>query len=310
MAVELEVERMCRAISISVLSLSFVALLSGSLAAAPQTVNMVNAIGLIDYSRKPDFKIGSWIKYHMAGSSELGMVDDYTVTVLIAGEERFWGEDCFWVETWTEPKNSPPTVVATLMSYAIFDDSLAAPHMQLYSRKMISDIAADGTPIQNVTRRAGAALKSRAKPALNQRMIHVDTLGIESVTVPKGTYQCRKITMRQDVATNADVGDSTIRTEVRDDRTIYMSREIPITGIAREDVDNSIKRKTWKAGESQDAPMRTMEHASGSAQLIDFGTGLTPQVVPEVYRRSIRESLPAQNQKPAPAKPRSARRAG
>src|SRR5437867_1738341 len=191
MSARSEVDRMRRAIRILVLGVSFVVLLSGRLGAGPQTVNMMNAIGLIDYSREPDFHVGSWIKYHLTGSSELGMVDNYTVTVLIAGEERFWGEDCFWVETWTEPKDSPPTVVATLMSYAIFDDSLAVPHIQLYSRKMISDIAEDGTPIQNVTRRAGGSLKTR-KPALNQRLLHTDTLGTESVTVPKGTYLCRK----------------------------------------------------------------------------------------------------------------------
>ena len=54
--------------------------------------------------------------------------------------------------------------------------------------------------------------------------------------------------MRQGVGMNADVGDSTVRNEVRENRTLYYSREVPITGLAREDIENSILRKTWKIG--------------------------------------------------------------
>src|SRR5437867_4286441 len=161
MSARSEVDRMRRAIRILVLGVSFVVLLSGRLGAGPQTVNMMNAIGLIDYSREPDFHVGSWIKYHLTGSSELGMVDNYTVTVLIAGEERFWGEDCFWVETWTEPASGGGRAVATLMSYAIFDDSLPVPHLQLYARKMIYEVSDDGRPVQNVMKRPTGSLTSR-----------------------------------------------------------------------------------------------------------------------------------------------------
>src|SRR5437667_8431576 len=62
----------------------------------------VDGIGLIDYSKKPDLHVGSWVKYHVKAKSDKGAVDDYSVTMLIAGEEKFWGEDCFWLETWTE----------------------------------------------------------------------------------------------------------------------------------------------------------------------------------------------------------------
>jgi hypothetical protein len=67
-------------------------------------VKQVNGIGLVDYRRKPDFKVGDWVRYHITGTNMTGDKDDYLVTVLIAGEESFWGEDGFWVETWTDPR--------------------------------------------------------------------------------------------------------------------------------------------------------------------------------------------------------------
>src|SRR5437870_11902584 len=103
-----------------------------------QSDQLVNGIGLIDYSRAPDFKIGSWVKYHVTGHSSLGHSDDYVVTVAISGEERLWGEPCFWVETTTEQKGGSSFGIATLMSYSIFNDSLPALHMQYYTRKNVT----------------------------------------------------------------------------------------------------------------------------------------------------------------------------
>ena len=40
--------------------------------AAPQTVNMVDGIGMLDYSKKPTFKVGDWVKYHFYGQSDAG----------------------------------------------------------------------------------------------------------------------------------------------------------------------------------------------------------------------------------------------
>src|SRR5439155_10237578 len=94
---------------------------------------IMNAVGLIDYSSKPAFKPGDWVRYHVVGANNQGDTDDYYVTILIAGEERFWGEDCFWVETRTLAAGSTaPVVVATLMSYSAFDDSLGLLHMKYF----------------------------------------------------------------------------------------------------------------------------------------------------------------------------------
>ena len=273
--------------------------------AAAQRVNMINGIGLLDYSRKPDLKVGQWIKYHMTGSSELGMHDDYTVTILIAGEETFWGERGFWVETWTEGKDEAPVAVATLMSYGIFSDSLPIPHLQLYSRKMITNLSEDGSPVEVISKRNAGSLKGRSEVA-DKVVWHVDSVGTETIKVPRGTYACKKVSFKQGIGSTADVGDSTIRTEVHEDRMVYMSPQVPMTGLVREDVSNLIQRRVWKAGNSQNAPLRTMEHATGTAELIEWGMGLTPQLVPAKYRRKVAErETPA---KTAPARTASRRR--
>lgn len=298
---------MLRAMFVATVAWCVLAFLPVEPAADPQPVNLVNGIGLIDYTRKPNLPIGSWVKYRITGSSELGMVDDYTVTVLIAGEEHFWGEDCFWVETWTQPKAGAPSSIATLMSYAIFDDSLALINMQLYARKNISELNEDGSPIQAVTKRNTSSLKNRKIGENNS--FDMDTLGTETVTVPRGTYECKKISIRQGIGTTTDVGDSTFRTEVLESRVSYTSDQVPMTGIVREDIDYGIKRKTWKIGRSQEGgPMRVMERSKGSGELIDFGIGLTPQIVPEKYRKKLADYRPSSSTRPAPAKTRTTRR--
>jgi hypothetical protein len=289
------------------------AVLSASPAGAPaQLVNTINGIGLIDYSRKADLKVGSWAKYHMTGRSELGVKDDYYVTVLIAGEERWWGEDCVWIETWTDREGRASDAVATCMSYAIFDDSLAIPHLQVYQRKMINGFRQDGQLDVQITRRAASNMKSRI--ALEDQ-IHwkVDTLGTEKVTVPKGTYECTQVRMEQAAFNTSDAGDSSIYNEVREIRHSFFSLLVPITSIVREDIDYTMLRKTWLLGQSQNAVPRIRDHSTGTAELLDFGEGLTPRLVPAQFRMSLQAQRAAAAAapkpavpKPAPAKPRTA----
>jgi len=298
---------MPRATRLAAVALGLLALLPLQPRAAQQKVELVNGIGLIDYSQKPHFKVGDWVRYHVTGSSETGMHDDYEVTVLIGGEERFWGEDCFWVETWTEPASGGGRAVATLMSYAIFDDSLPVPHLQLYARKIISEVSDDGRPVQNVMKRPTASLTSR-KPIGERVSMKVDTVGSDTVSVPPGLFQCKKVSMQQGIATTVDVGDSSLRTEVRENRLIYRTPEIPITAVAREDIEYSIMRKVWKIGHSEEGPMRTMERSIGSARLTERGQNGHPQLVPEYARKALVSSAPKAAPRPGPPKARAVKR--
>src|SRR5439155_4000922 len=98
-----------------------------------------------------------------------------------------------------------------------------------------------------------------------------------------------KIASRQGLAATSDIADSTLRTEVREDRLAYMPDKIPVTSLAREDIESSIERRSWKIGRSQEMVTKVMDHARGAARLVDFGEGLKPQLVPAVYRSTIRE---------------------
>jgi hypothetical protein len=271
---------MRRAVKWLGVTLCAVALLpAGSTTAA---VKPVNGIGLIDYSRKPDFKVGDWVRYHMTGAK-----DDYMVTVLIAGEEDFWGDEAFWVETWTEPKDAPPMGTATLMSYAIFRDSLPLPRMQLYQRKSVNEADEHGNPIQVVMRRSSGSLKVRT-PFDDQVAVDFDTLGQDTVSVPRGTYSCLKVEIRQGKSTTRDFTDSTEYIEVWDKRRGYYNREIPITSLAREEIESSYQQRKWRVGRSEEAPpLRYLDRSLGEARLVDFGRNLKSRVLPEYMMKPL-----------------------
>src|SRR5213594_1988671 len=83
----------------------------GPIRAQPGGPQRMNAIGLIDFGGRPTFQVGVFAKYHMSALSAHGVVDDYTLTVMIAGEEEWWGEECFWIETWTKPRDAGEQMV-------------------------------------------------------------------------------------------------------------------------------------------------------------------------------------------------------
>lgn len=261
--------------------------------AAAQIVSSVNGIGLIDYTSKPTFKVGDWASYQMSGKSEMGMADNYRVTVLVAGEEEWWGERCFWIETWTDAEGQPTSTKATLMSYAIFGDSLPVQRMQMYQRKTISGLDENGKVVQEVARAAASALKSRT---LFSRPLQwdVDTVGVDTVNTPRGVFQTKVITLKQGTGGTSTVGDSSIYTEVRENRTSFQSLQIPITHIVKEDIESIIARKTWMIGRSgQGTPLNIRDRGLGTARLIDYGRGKEARLVPAELRRSIAEQKAA-----------------
>ena len=266
---------------------------------------LMNAVGLIDYSAKPDFKPGDWVSYHVTGANDQGEEADYFVTVLIAGEEKFWGEDCFWVETRTRKATATaPVVVATLMSYSAFDDSLPSVHMKMYMRKSITEISDEGVPREELIRRPLTTLKRREQSEHTTWL--VDSLGRDTVQVPRSVFQCAKLKLEEGVAATADYADSSTRTEVRDTRWVYMTPVVPITHLAREKIENSVKHKSWLIGHSQEGtPMLLVGLSQGDARLVDYGTGLESGLVPAKFRKSFREQEAAG--RVAPPRPKAKR---
>ncbi len=261
---------------------------------------IMNGIGLIDYGRAPDFKVGTWVKYHVTGQSSKGHSDEYDLTIGIPGEERFWGEDCFWVETLQRGK-SGSNLVATLMSYAAFNDSLPFTHMQYYTRKNIAETDVQGNPQEEVARRPPPTLKVRTMNTGRNLTVHIDTLETDTFTVAKGRFVCRHVSIKQDLGVEVERGDSTARSENRDHRDTYVTRQVPLTGIVREDIEFLSTLKTWMAGRSSEAPTVTVSHSTGRAELVDFGEDYKASVIPASKRHSLREQDRAAAARPASA---------
>ncbi len=293
--------RAIRALTLAVFAVAL-AYVSGHTEA--QVVQRINGIGIVDYSHKPTFKVGDWVRYRMSGESAMGMRDDYELTLVIAGEEEWWGEECFWVETWTDAKGRAPETAATLMSYAIFEDSAAIQHMQSYQRKSISGLDMNGLPIEDITRPAASALKTRSA---YQRPImwDVDTLEADTVQTPVGTFQTQKVSIKQGTAVTSNMPDSTLYTEVRENRMSWYTLEVPITHLAREDVENTISRRSWMIGRSAEgSPLRLKERGTGSARLIGMGHGMPARMlVPERQKSLAQWRAEAAKKKAAAAAP-------
>ena len=273
--------------------------------AHPAADQVINAVGLVDYSKPPDFRIGSWARYHVTAASTAGLSDDYVVTILIAGEQRFWGEDCFWVETWTEPRVGPPKAITPRMSYAVVQDSLPIARMQYYMRKSIAGVNERGESSEELIKRPGASLRVRATLGENVRYSS-EKLMPDTADVPKGHYECERTLYRQGIGATQDLGDSTEYTENRENRTVYYSSRVPITHIVREDIERLFLRQTWQIGRSQEGtPLNLRERSSGVSRLIDYGEKLAPRLTPLKYQTPIRTAGAAAS---APSHPAPKRR--
>jgi hypothetical protein len=275
-------------------------------------LRQVDAVALLDFQRKPDFKIGTWVKYRVQSHTLQGYEDDYTITILVAGEEVFWGDPGFWLETWVEGKKEPPQYTATLMSYSAFGDSMAALKPLWFTRKTIDAIDAEGNPEETVARRISTELKLRAANYEADRKLiwsYRDTLGFDTTTVPAGRFRALKVRQTRPVAQTVDQGDSTIYYEHREVRTFYYTDQIPLTSFARVDIDDIQQGKSWMIGKSADRPLNLLERAQGASVVVGYGTsGLSAQIVPEAYRHPIqRPEAPAP---PRPAPRRSPGKAG
>lgn len=298
---------MRRATRIFVVAVCLLALVVASALSGQQVVERVNGIGLIDYGHAPTFKVGDWVRYHMTGQSAMGMTDDYELTVLIAAEEIWWGEECFWVETWTDAKGRVPQAAATLMSYAIFSDSGAIQRMQNYQRKSFGGVRSDGSFDEQLVIPASSSFQSRT-PFQRPIMWDVDTLEADTVQSPSGLLACRKVSIRQGTGVTSNMPDSTLYTEVRENRLSWFTLDVPITHIAKEEVEHTIARRSWFIGRSAEgSPLVIKERGIGTARLIAYGHGMTSRLLPAERTKSLAQWR-AEEAKRTAAPPSAAKR--
>ena len=255
----------------------------------------MDAIGNVDYNHGPRFKVGDWVKYRTKGESLQGYQTDYTVIMLIAGEEMWWGEKCFWLETHTfAAGEDTPEITASLMSYSVFEDTLPSNRFTLYVRKTIDGLDENARYVQQPFRRAENDIKRRV--GLPDPEQEFDTLGVGRVEVPKGAFDALRVRRVTRKSVTAQEGDSTVYYERVEDHTFWKSDQIPITQLVKIDMDNVQRRRVWMIGESKNAPLNVAEHAIGGMELVDFGSGMKSVTIPERFQRPLSEQR-------APSKP-------
>jgi len=249
----------------------------------------IDAISMIDFRRGPQFKVGDWVRYRTRGESAQGFKTDYTVTVLIAGEELWWGEKCFWVETQTTTEIGKPSVTAaSLLSYDVFKNPKAKTRFRRYIRKYVDGVDGDGRPEVKLFLRAPSELTTRGFEEKDPAR-QTDTVGVGKVEVPKGTFDALRVNQRyREFETNQE-GDSTVYFELMESQVYWWSNKVPITSLVRVDRENTQRRRVWMIGESENAPLRIVEHTTGGTELLDFGSGMKALAVAERLQRPLSE---------------------
>ena len=197
-------------------------------------MSVIDGSEMVDYTRAPNFGVGSWVTYHAVSNSALGYHSDYFITLLIAGEEEFWGERCFWLETWTKDAGADTFYTASLISYSAFGDTAAVNHIGWFVRKTIQHLGADGEPEQMLNKRDATEFKLRAKDR-NKRVEEgketeklIDTLGVDTVAVPRGRFRGPVVREINRLVENAFRGDSTIYYIRQETRTRKLAEAMPI----------------------------------------------------------------------------------
>lgn len=284
---------MFRATRLLAVLLAVAALIATSNVQGQTPDRVQNLIAMVDYLNPPDFKKGTWIRYAAQGGSVSGQTQQFRSTLLIAGEERFWGDDGFWLETWTEMAPGVNGASAALMSYATFQDSFPYTRLQHYMRKT----AAPGElrPTEEIVRRSITAARVR-KWLTSVDGWDVDTLGPDTVVTPLGTLPVIKVRLQRGTGKTEDSRDSTIYTEVRESRIEFRSMEVPITHIAREDIEWTSRRRAWRIGQSQEgAPFQLIERSFLSSRAVEKGDGgLASLILPPHRQKSLREQFPSE----------------
>ena len=274
--------------------------------ASAQQGALLDAIGAVGYSYgRSIIQVGSWVRYRMTTTDDHGVTDESTVTMMIAGEEEWWGEECFWVETTTDRGKGLVMPAATLMSSAIFEDSTPLTNVLLYQRKRIGELDEYGQPLQQTMRRGPAVVKSRvaARPGLT---LQVDTLGTDTLKTALGDLVCLKVRSQKGIISTAQSADSSRYSEIREVRVVHMTPRIPVTGNAHEEIELSTSLRTWLTGHSSESsPLQLVERRKTVLELEAYGTtGLEANLVPEEFRRSLAEQRASPAPRPrAPAKP-------
>jgi hypothetical protein len=254
--------------------------------------NMIDGITLLDLSGRANLKVGAWARYHTVSSSALGYHDDYEVLLLIAAEEEFWGERCFWLETSTI-EGGDTTSTASLISYSAIGDTAAARHSTWFERKTVRNLDENGLPEEMIPKRSPGDFRvprslAGHKPAEQEgtKDQSIDTLAVDTCRVPIGSF--RGVTVREVNRIEEEVirGDSTVHYQRLETRLRKLDNRVPLTRVVREDIRDLQQDRLWLTGQSAQSISRVMEDARGVTLLTGYGErGVPSRVVSQIPRR-------------------------
>jgi hypothetical protein len=284
------------------------------LATSYEAEGQTSGIAYVDYATKPTFKVGDWVKYRVVSfNAEGAQVDARTLTLAIATQEVWWGEDCFYLEAWTEGPRGPEGACATAMSYAIFDDSLADQRVDFYARKTVFGSNAETGKLEEMLMRPKAGILGTRSVLAAPMNRDVDTLGRDTVQTLKGVFQSTKFRATTLQGNNGGAGDTSVYREVKQVRTVWRSLDVPITHMVREDLETTTTQRAWMVGRSRDAaPAQVVAAGRTVTTLVAFGTGHKSLMLPadrihtfEQLRAQAnaprKPATPVKSVKPAPA---------
>ena len=156
--------------------------------------------------------------------------------------------------------------------------------MQVYQRKT-ARVNEDRQIEQELTHRVLGGKVIGDTPSLT---VLTDSLGADTVTVGRGLFRCTKVARKAGVGSVDEHGDSTVRIENWDRRTLYLSPRVPITSLVRELDERWVTRKAWRVGKSAEAVQSYLRRGVGTLDLVEWGSGgLAPRLTPAYARRSL-----------------------
>ncbi len=237
--------------------------------------------------------MGSWVHYRTVTDSWLGYHTDYEMWLLIAGEEEFWGQRGFWLETWTRDHGDDTLYTASLISDAAIGDTATLRQPTWFTLKTVFGLDAKGNPDVNIPIRDRTELRvaaaDRGHRAPEEQGTHdhgFDSLAVDTCRLPVGEFRGRGVREINKVTQEVMRGDSTVHYERVETRLRKLDDRIPITRMAREDVRDIQTNDVWPTGESGKSTRRVLEDAKGITVLIDYGDhGLAPRVIDRLPTR-------------------------
>jgi len=259
-------------------ALALAVLVVSVLVAAEASAARVSAVGLIDFT-KPNFNVGDWVRYRVDVSNSAGMEDVNQQEVRIVGEETYRGERCFWVETWYGRDEESATYDLSLVSYDVFKDVAPDVHYRHYLRLVLLSVDQEGIPEMTELARTNPNVPM---PDLRPYRGTLDTLGVEKVETPRGEVEAQVVRLSRRIARTQPAPDSTVNLINESRRKTWLSRQVPVTSVVKEEDVEDHKVQAYALGQPvSTAPETVSKSLMRTATVTDWGKGAKSELLVE-----------------------------